>query len=160
MGPPGTVVTFDEYDHGYGRGSGVGAIPLRWKVGLAVVAAAALVWMLSAARRFGPPEPAERQLIPPRVAYVDALATVLSVCPPGHEADAVGPARDRARAQLCRRVGVPAEAGDSAIVHAAGAVMLPEGLVAAVLEVPRSTDDVMAVGRALAWLEGSWGRQS
>ena len=50
-------VVFDEYDHGYGRpGNGVGGLPGSWKAALLLALAAVLVWMLSASRRFGPPE--------------------------------------------------------------------------------------------------------
>lgn len=71
-GSGGRPVLFDEYDHGYGRaGSGVGGLPASWKAALLLAFVAVLVWMLSASRRFGPPEKPERELAPPRVAYVD-----------------------------------------------------------------------------------------
>ncbi len=69
---------FAEAAHGYGQARGVAALPAtaRWALGLLLVAALAL--MLARGRRFGPPEARERDLAPPRAAYVDALAAALA----------------------------------------------------------------------------------
>ncbi len=155
-GPTGTTgsgaprsVIFDEYDHGYGRaGSGIGGLPGSWKAALLLALAAILVWMLSAARRFGPPEKAERELPPPRVSYVDAIATVLSTAQSESVASAAEPLQVRARTTLCRRAGVSADASDDEIARAAASAGLSGELVRTVLSTPRSADDLIAVGRA------------
>ncbi len=64
-GGPGRAVAFDEYAHGFGVG-GLGALPEHWKWALVVAGLAVALWMWSAARRFGPPQRAERVLPPAR----------------------------------------------------------------------------------------------
>ena len=54
-------VTFVESVHGFGRSSGLAALPGRWKFALLVGVLAALLWLGSRARRFGPPEPTRRR---------------------------------------------------------------------------------------------------
>ncbi len=72
-------VVFAESYHGYGASSsGLSAIPASWMVTLSLGLLAVIVLMVARGRRFGPPEPAERELSPPRRDYVDALATTLS----------------------------------------------------------------------------------
>ncbi len=149
----GRSVIFDEYDHGYGRaGGGIGGLPGSWKAALLLALIAVLVWMLSASRRFGPPEKAERELAPPRVAYVDAIATLLSTAHSESVASAAEPLQVRARATLCRRAGVSAGASDEEIARAAASAGLSGELVQAVLRTPRSADDLVAVSRASAEL--------
>jgi hypothetical protein len=152
-GPAGTSVVFDEYDHGYGRtGSGIGGLPGSWKAGLLIALLAVLVWMLSASRRFGPPEKSERELAPPRVAYVDAIATLLSTAHSESVPTAAEPLRARARVALCRRAGVAIDASDAEIAMAAKRAGLDAELVASVLATPHTADDLVAVGRASAEL--------
>ncbi|MGO9027019.1 MAG: DUF4350 domain-containing protein [Acidimicrobiales bacterium] len=151
-------VVFDEYDHGYGRtGGGLAGLPTWWRWGLALALATVVVWMISAARRFGPVEPASRRLAPPRVAYADALATVLAALPEERIIDSVEPLRTEARALLCRRAGRPVAAGDAEVVAAARAAQVPDRVVIATLDRPRSNQDIVALGSALAWLEDHTG---
>jgi hypothetical protein len=149
----GRPVIFDEYDHGYGRaGGGIGGLPGSWKAALLLALAAVLVWMLSAARRFGPPEKAERELPPPRVAYVDAIATLFSTAKSESVASAAENLQVRARTTLCRRAGVSTNASDDEIARAAASAGLSGELVRTVLSTPRSADELVAVGRASAQL--------
>jgi hypothetical protein len=76
-GGSGTPVAFLETVHGYGVSRGFGGLPgcVRWTlIGLGLTAIAA-AW--AAGRRFGPTEDPDTPLPPPRVEYVDALASAL-----------------------------------------------------------------------------------
>jgi hypothetical protein len=152
-GGPRRAVTFDEYVHGFGRGGGLGALPAHWKWALLVAGLAVLVWMWSAARRFGPPEHSERAVAPPRVEYVDGLATVLAATDVRRVGEAVAPVGRAARASLCRYMGVPADTADDVMVAAALASRLSDELVRAALTPPTDKESALATGRALAWFE-------
>jgi hypothetical protein len=125
---------------------------------LLLALAAVLVWMLSASRRFGPPENTERELAPPRVAYVDAMATLMSTGGAKDLASVAEPLRVRARVALCRRAGVSNAAADEEIAGAAVASGMSADIVAAVLHTPVTADDLIAVGRAAAELASTRGR--
>ena len=146
----GRAVRFAEGAHGYGRESGLGAIPDRWKVALALLAAAAVLGAVAAGRRLGPPEETRRALPPPRRAYVDALATTLSrtgrpdVALAGLQADA----RDR----LARRVGLAPEAGPDELRAAGTRLAVPPDEVEALLTPVADDAQALAAGRALARL--------
>jgi hypothetical protein len=145
------AVAFDEYDHGFGQvGGGVGGLPRYWRAGLLLALAAVVLWLLSAVRRFGPPEDPERLLPPPRVAYVDALATLLSTTPPERAASATGSLQIRAREGLCRTIGLPRDASDAEIARAAATTGISDDLVTTVLGTPRTVDELVAVGRISA----------
>jgi hypothetical protein len=158
-GAPGTAVYFDEYDHGYGRsGNGLGGLPGFWKAALWIAFAAVLVWMWSAFRRLGPPEVSERVLPPPRVLYVDAMATLLSTAPPEDVSSVASPVRNRGREALVRLLGLPKDAPDDAVIRAAAAAGIEDALVKAVIYAPRSAEDLVAAGRASAELSRrGWG---
>jgi hypothetical protein len=150
---PAKAVAFDEYDHGYGQvGGGIAGLPSWWKAALLLALAAVILWLLSAARRFGPPEDADRVLAPPRVAYVEAMATLLSTASPERAAGATAAVQVRARDGLCRRIGVPSDAPDDEIARVAASTAVPADLVATVLSTPRTADELVAVGRASAEL--------
>lgn len=75
-------VYFDEYNHGVVMsGTGLAGLPASWRWGLGLAILAALVWLVSASRRFGPIEPDARELIPSRAQYVEAVATLLAAKP-------------------------------------------------------------------------------
>jgi len=76
-GPGRRPVVFVESLHGYGPSRGLAAIPTRWRLALAGLALAGLLWVLARARRLGPPERTPVAPPPPRSAYVDALALLL-----------------------------------------------------------------------------------
>jgi uncharacterized protein DUF4350 len=73
-GPPGTPVIFAEALHGYGEATGLAAIPARWWVVFALLCLAWAAWALARGRRIGPAEEPVPEPVPPRSAYVEALA--------------------------------------------------------------------------------------
>jgi Domain of unknown function (DUF4350) len=76
-GPRGTPVIFAEALHGYGEATGLAAIPTRWWVVFAVLCLAWGAWALARGRRIGPAEEPASVPVPPRSAYVEALARTL-----------------------------------------------------------------------------------
>ena len=76
-GPRGTPVIFAEALHGYGEATGLAAIPTRWWVVFAALCLAWAAWALARGRRIGPAEKPAPEPVPPRSAYVDALAHAL-----------------------------------------------------------------------------------
>jgi len=152
-GGPGRTVAFDENAHGFGSGSGLGALPARWKWVLVVAALAVGVWVVSAARRFGPPVAAERVLAPARVEYVNGLATVLAAGDARRVGEAVAPLALATRASLCRYLGVPDATGDDTLRVMAHAAGLSDAFVGACLAAPDDAGHALALGRAHAWLE-------
>jgi hypothetical protein len=154
---PGAPVVFDEYDHGFGRpGTGLAGLPASWRFALGFLLLAVFVWILSASRRFGPPDGARRITVPPRVLYVDAMATLLSTRSSDQVVEAVAPVRDEARRRLCRRLGLPIDAPDQILAErldrTPDLIGLPGGLADTVLRPLVSDEDVMAVGRVLSAL--------
>ncbi len=77
-GPRGRPVLFEEAVHGYGQGSGLAALPTRWKWALTGLLLAALVGVGARFRRLAPPDPLPAAPSPPRRAHVDALALALA----------------------------------------------------------------------------------
>jgi len=153
---------FDEWDHGLGRsGTGLAGLPAHWRMGLGLVLAAALVWVLSAARRFGPPQHAERDFIPARVAHVDAMASLLAAGDPERRAAGAAPLRQEGRATLQRVLRAPPNTSDESLVEMAAqsglASVTPEQ-AAALLITPRSADDLVKLGAAFTSLERDHGR--
>jgi hypothetical protein len=147
-GPPAREVDFLETYHGYGSSSGLAALPLAWKLLLAGAGLAALVYMIARGRRFGPPEPVERDLPPSRFEYVEALGAV--VARTKRRDEAVGPVRKHARNELLRRAALPPDADDDALRAAARRLGLPEEDADALIRPARTDADVVAIGRALA----------
>ncbi|MGO8876488.1 MAG: DUF4350 domain-containing protein [Acidimicrobiales bacterium] len=155
-GPAKEPTAFDEYDHGLGRsGTGLAGLPTHWKVALGLALLAALVWMWSAARRFGPPQRAERELIPPRVAHVDAMAALLASGSTERMAAAVAPLREQGRIHLRRALRAGADATDEQLAQlaaSAGAGSLSPEAVGALLATPRSAAELVDEGRAFVAL--------
>ncbi len=179
-GRPGSTVVFDEYVHGYGVGSSnaVSAIPVRWKWGLLLAVLAALIWMWSRSRRLGDPEQAERALTPPRRRYVDSLALELSRA--SDIAEAAEPLRTAATRRIEARLGLrvplvdettptgsfpaaptsasstptPADPTSGPSFEASRTLGIPEEVMAAIGTRVSNERDLLALGRALAWLEG------
>ena len=153
-GPPSRTAVFDEFNHGYGRtGTGLAGLPVWWRWGLGLALLAVVVWMFSAARRFGPVQAVARKLIPARVEYADALAANLASLPMDQLDSAVEPLRKEARQLLCRRSGVLTDAEDDEVMTAARAAGVPEQVMAGALEATHSAGDALDLGGALAWLE-------
>lgn len=147
-GPSPRPVDFLESYHGYGRSSGLAAVPLAWKLLLGGLALAALVYMVARGRRFGPPQQEGRELPPPRREYVEALAG--SLARTRRRQDAVEPVRREAREALLRRVALPPDAGDPAVREAARRIGLADADADALLDPARTDADVLALGRVLA----------
>jgi hypothetical protein len=147
-GEPGRRVVFAEGVHGYGSASGIAAIPFRWKVALIGVTLAALLAMVAAGRRLGPPEDAARPMPPPRRAYVEAVAATLART--RRPADALAPLQRVLRADVSRRAGLDEPAPPAAIVDASRGLGWPADEIEAMF-VPLDTDArVLAAGRALS----------
>ena len=147
----GARVAFDENAHGFGSGVGFGGLPLSWQWSLLIAGVAAALWMWSRAWRFGPPELPERELAPPRRRYVEAVAAMLART--REAGPASEPVRSAARSLLAARAAVPAESPDAVLAGAATAAGVPEEVVAGTLGGGQTDADVLAAGRALAWLE-------
>jgi hypothetical protein len=97
-GPPATPVIFAEALHGYGEATGLAAIPTRWWVVFALLCLAWAAWALARGRRIGPADQPVPEPVPPRSAYVEALA------------GAIVRGRDRsAQAELLRDLGARRE---------------------------------------------------
>lgn len=153
-------VTFDEYVHGIGRGgSGLAGLPAPWRFGLGLAVLGLLIGLVSSARRFGPVQRAARALIPPRVLYVDAMATHLSTLATAEVVAASEPVTRSARATLAARLSVPVTASNDELraaatrspVHAAAL-----GAITSRLSTPaHSTADLVALGHAAAALAHS-----
>jgi hypothetical protein len=147
-GPRERGVDFLETYHGYGRSSGLTALPIAWKLLLGGAGLAALVYLIARGRRFGPPELPERELPPSRFTYVEALAAV--VARTRQRDEAVRPVRKHARDGLLRRAALPPDADDDAVRAAARRLGVPDEDADALLRAARTDADVVAVGRALA----------
>ncbi len=122
-GPAGRPVVFAESVHGYGRATGLSALPTGWRVALAGLLAAAIVLMLARGRRLGPPERADRLLPPARREHVDAVAATLRRT---HRPDeAAEPLREALRARLGEHeaaVAVGSAVGEQGLIDAAVAL--------------------------------------
>jgi hypothetical protein len=153
VGPGGRAVAFDEAAHGFGTGFGWGGLPLRAQWALIIGAIAAVGWMWSRAWRFGPPERVGRALPPPRRAYVDALATSLVRARPRYEA--VSPVRTAVLERVAARAGVTPGVPVEQLSARAAEAGVPEAVVAAATRDVQTDEEAVALGRALAWLEGS-----
>jgi hypothetical protein len=150
-----TPVIFDEYDHlQTSSGAGIAGLPGHWQAALGLALLAVIVWMLSAAQRFGPPVPAERELVPPRIAHVDAVAALLSSGPPERRIAAVAPLRRAARERLCRSLGANEDAPDAELWERTPSAAIAPEQVRAVLTEPRSEKDLLALGDAYVSLSG------
>jgi hypothetical protein len=115
------------------------------------------LWIVSASRRFGPPQRPERAFIPPRIDYVTALATLLETRPNNQLAATAVPVAHELRVVLARRLSLPDDA-DEATMNLA-AERMPRGpvdyvpVVSLAFSTLASADDVVAVGRAIAALQ-------
>jgi hypothetical protein len=150
-GGAGRPVRFAEAQHGYGRGTGLRAVPARWRWAVVGGFLAAVVWMWSRGRRLGPPDELERVEAPARRAYVEAMAAALART---RQPDvAIAPLQERARRRLAERAGLPGDASNEVLRHAAvQQIGMSEADVDAVLRPCRTTADVIAVGRVAAAL--------
>jgi hypothetical protein len=139
---------FAEGAHGFGEASGLGAIPGRWQAALVGLTLAALLGLIAAGRRLGPPEEADRPLPPPRREYVDAVA--VSLARTNQPAQALGPLQAAARARLVQRAGLPPTASEEQLRAAAARLGWSATEVGALFAPARTPADVVAAGSALA----------
>jgi hypothetical protein len=147
-GPSSRPVVFAEGVHGYGESRGFAAIPARWKVGLALLGLAAIAFIWSRARRFGPPDRAARDLPPARAEYVRSLSTTLERTHDPRRA--LEPVRGYVRGRVAARAALRPDAGDDDIVRAARRLGCTDDEVAALLAPPVDDASALALGRALA----------
>ncbi|MEY2442102.1 MAG: hypothetical protein QOJ46_1528 [bacterium] len=146
-GPAQRPVTFVESIHGFDERTGLAALPARWKVALLAGILAALLWLASRARRFGPPEESGGEPPPARREHVDALAIALRRA--RQPARALEPVQAAARAQVIRRCALAPNADDGAVREAALRLGFEEDEVAA-LTGERGANEALALGRALS----------
>jgi hypothetical protein len=144
----GRTVVFAEGAHGYGEASGLGAIPGRWQIALVGLTLAALLGVVAAGRRLGPPEDAARPLPPPRREYVDAVAD--SLARTKRPAEALAPLQAAARARLARRAGLPPTASEEQLRAAAARLGWSAAEADALFAPARTVDEVVTAGSALA----------
>jgi hypothetical protein len=76
-GPVRAPVLFAEALHGFGQATGLAAIPLRWWLAFGGLCLAWAAWALARGRRIGPAQAPEPTPVPPRIAYVEAMARQL-----------------------------------------------------------------------------------
>ena len=114
--------------------------------------AAAIAFVWSRARRFGPPDRASRTLPPPRAEYVRSLSLTLART---HDpATAFGPMQRFARDRLAARTGLPAGASDEDIAQAARTMGYTDDEIEVLLTPPVSEASAMTLGRVLARVAG------
>ena len=140
----GRPVAFLESVHGYGRASGFGALPGRFRGALVLLALAGAALMLARGRRLGPAQPQGRALAPPRAAYAEALAGALARSRPSP--DAIAPVVAEARSLLL----VPDGGGDEQLLVAARAEGLSEEEARAVVHGGPGRAVALAAARGLA----------
>lgn len=147
--------TFDEYVHGIGRGgSGLAGLPAPWRYGLGLALVGLLIGIVASARRFGPVQRAQRALIPPRVRYVDAVATHLATLATPEVVVASEPVARALRRTLTSRLSLADDATD--VELQAAATRAPRhgrtlSAAAARLATPARTEaDVVEMGHAFA----------
>ncbi len=140
----GRPVAFLESVHGYGRASGWGALPGRFRGALALLGLAGAALVLARGRRLGPAQPAGRVLAPPRAAYAEALAGVLARS--GPSAEAIAPVIAEARSLL----PLPGGGGDEAVLAAARGAGLSEEEAAAIAHGGSGRATALAAARGLA----------
>jgi hypothetical protein len=150
-------VSFDEYNHGFGAaGTGLAGLPGPWRVGLGVVLVAIVVWLLSAARRFGPPQRQQRELLPPRINYVTAVAALLETRKPEQFTDAVVSIQTELRAVVAGRLGLGLDATEDEFRAAARRAdshdVNYDDVVTMVYSWPDTPSQYVALGRTLAAL--------
>lgn len=116
-------VAFLETVHGFGRPTGLAALPPRWQAALAGLALAVLLLLLARGRRIGAPSEPEVAWPPPRAAYVDALAAALEKT--GRPGEVAEPVRAAARDRIARRAQLGPAPEPAALAAAAERLGLP-----------------------------------
>lgn len=157
-GARGRTVDFLEGVHGYEPATGLAAIPWSWRLALGGLIVAALVLMLARGRRLGPPEAESRELAPPRRAYVESLAALLSRTK--RPAEAVEPVRTEAKRLLTQRGQLDDDPDEEALRQLGRSAGLTDEEIDSLLGTASGKAGVLAAGRALVKLETVEGRTS
>jgi hypothetical protein len=156
-GAAGRPVVFPEGVHGYGANRGLGALPDRWKIALVLIGVAALAFVWSRARRFGPPDRTARDLPPARATYVDALSVSLGRT--RDHAGALAPVQHWARERIAARgSGLGASRADDDLDRAARSFGCTDDEIAALLAPVTDNASILALGRAVARVSAADGR--
>ncbi|WP_026910713.1 DUF4350 domain-containing protein [Patulibacter minatonensis] len=134
----------------------VGGLPSRAVLVVLLLVAAAAVALVARGRRLGPAVQPDEDPTPGRSGYVDAVAAVLART--SDRRSAVERLRARGRALLARRIGLEPDPTPEDVRAAARSAGLTDADAAALAggpgAAPPGTDELQAVGRALARLEG------
>ena len=146
-GDPRRPVTFVESVHGFDERTGLAALPARWKLAIVFGVLAALLWLASRARRFGPPEDTGVQAAPARREHVEALAIALRRT--RQPESALEPVRLAARAQVLRRSSLAPDADDAVLREAALRLGFDDDEAQALMD-ERTRNEPLALGRALS----------
>jgi hypothetical protein len=155
-GGAGRRVVFVEGVHGYGERSGLGALPISWRVALVVLALAAIVFAWARARRFGGPDRPARDLPPARAEYVRALAVSLErTHDPEH---ALAPMQQWARGRIAQAAHLIPDASPEAIDRAAIMLGFDETERSAAWYPTTDDEAALALGRLVARLSHQDGR--
>ena len=141
---PGRPVAFVESVHGYGRASGWGALPGRFRGGLVLLGLAGAAFVLARGRRLGPAQPQGRVLAPARSEYAEGLAgALLRADSPG---EAIAPVVEEARNLLV----LPPGGGAGEVRAAALRAGLREDEAEAIAHGASSRSAALAAARGLA----------
>jgi hypothetical protein len=140
----GRPVAFVESVHGYGRASGWGALPGRFRGGLVLLGLAGAALVLARGRRLGPAQPEGRALAPARSEYAQGLAgALLRADSPG---EAIAPVVAEARSLLVLSPG----SGDDEVLAAGLRAGLSEDEAQAIAHGASSRPAALAAARGLA----------
>lgn len=151
----GRRAVFDEFHHGLGvSGTGVAGLPDHWRVALVLLLASVVIWLVSAARRLGPPQAAKRTVIPPRIAHVDAVASLLAAGSDKRVLAGAESLRDVANRRLRARLRLGMDATAAEVRAAAAEASIPPGVLDPILDRPMREDQLLELGRAVAALAG------
>lgn len=134
----------------YASSTGLGSLPGRWQVAFAGLVLAGLVLIASRFRRNGPPEPASRELPPPRRRFVDAVGTALART---RTPAAAEPVRVEARRRLLAASPGGFDAGPGEVARAGAAAGLDRTEWEALAAPIADEKQVLAAGTALAKLK-------
>jgi hypothetical protein len=140
----GRPVAFVESVHGYGRASGWGSLPGRFRGALVLLGLAGAALVLARGRRLGPAQAQGRALAPARAAYAEGLAGALVRSdPPG---DAIAPVVEEARRLLL----APPGGGDDELLAAARRAGLSEDEARAIVHGAPDRPAALAAASGLA----------
>ncbi len=151
-GHPHSTIIFDEAAHPIApiKQTGIGAIPLHWKVALILCLLAALAALWSVGKRLGPVSPPERALAPARSGYIDAMATSLSKL--HSTSDVVTLLQEEGKTRLRHKFSIPVNTDDSGIFVAAHQAGVPDYVLEGLYADTNGRKVLIAAGRALAWI--------